>query len=115
MRKFRIVKMIVIGAIAITAFAYVVMLLWNGLIPALFHGPIISFGQAIGLLILAKVFFGGFRSCGGKHHWRARMQEKMNAMTPEEREKFREQWRKRCGRFGSWDQQAPDASETKAD
>ena len=116
MRKFWILKMIVIGLITITVFSYVVMLLWNGLVPELFHGPVISFRQALGLLILAKFIFGGMRP-GWRHNgwrrqqWRERMQEKMNAMTPEEREKFREQWQRRCGRFGRWNQ-APDPSET---
>ncbi len=106
MRKFWIVKVIVIGAIAVFGFGYAVMLLWNGLIPDLFKGPMISFPQAIGLLVLSKILFKGFGCHGGgrwRHsQWRERMQEKMNAMTPEEKEKFREQWRRRCGKFSRW-------------
>jgi len=86
---------------------FIVMLLWNGLIPELFKGPVISFPQALGLLVLSKILFHGFgwRKNHWRHHdWRKRMQERMNAMTPEERDRFRSQWKQRCGRFGSWDE-----------
>jgi hypothetical protein len=105
MKKFWILKVVVIAAIAILGFGAAVMLLWNALIPVLFGGPVITFLQAIGLLVLSKIFLKGFGCKGhrwGHHQWRERMQERMSAMTPEEREKFREQWRKRCGRFGKW-------------
>ena len=100
MRKFRIAKFILLASLAITAFTYAVMFLWNALIPELFHGPVITFLQALGLLVLSKILFKGFGWHGG--HWRngrwsERMQERMNAMTPEEREKFREKWSRRCG------------------
>jgi len=117
MRKFWIIKVILIGAIAIFGFSYLVMMLWNGLVPELFKGPFITWPQALGLLVLSKILFGGFRRHGNHHwkhrQWRERMQEKMNSMTPEEREKFREQWRKRCGRFGKWNDSFP-AEEPKA-
>src|ERR1041384_652955 len=110
MRKFWIVKAILFVALAITVFSYLVMSLWNWLVPDLFHGPIITWGQAIGLLILSKLLFGGFKKggwCGGRggwHHrreyWKERMEARMAGMTPEEKEKFREQMRKRCG--GWW-------------
>lgn len=96
------IKMIVFVPLALLLFGYVVMKLWNALIPELFHGPVLNFYQAIGLLILSKLFFGGLgggmrhRGCGGKRcggkghsHWRQRMEEKMSKMTPEEREKFK--------------------------
>ncbi|MBK6526662.1 MAG: hypothetical protein IPG07_14625 [Crocinitomicaceae bacterium] len=42
--------------IAMTA---VVMLLWNWLMPTLFGLTIITFWQALGILILSKILFGG--------------------------------------------------------
>jgi len=117
MRKFWIIKVVLIAAIAIFSFSYLVMFLWNGLIPELFKGPVINFPQALGLLILSKILFRGMGWHGQhqwKHNrWRERMQEKMNAMTPEEREKFRAQWSKRCGGFGRWNDSFP-TSEQKA-
>ena len=92
-----IFKMIVGGALMIAAFTAVVMWLWNMLIPELFHGPFISFWQALGLLVLSKILFKGghgFRGrkgCGN-NHWREHW-EKMN---PEDRDKMKEQWKQRC-------------------
>ena len=112
MRKFWFIKVIVIGAVAIVGFGYLVMLLWNGLIPELFKGPVISFPQALGLLILSKILLHGMGSRGRQHwrhnQWRERMHEKMNAMSPEEKEKFREQWKNRCGGFGRWKNPFPE-------
>lgn len=78
------------------------------------HGPVeladavlfalhrINFWQALGLLVLGKILFGGFRGPRGPHmHWRGRMMERWEKMTPEEREKFREGMKGRCGPFGA--------------
>jgi hypothetical protein len=76
----------------------VVMSLWNWLAPDLFGWHPISFGQALGLLVLCRLLIGGFRGRGGWHsHWRARLAERLEAMTPEEREKFRAGMHARCG------------------
>ena len=74
---FRFIKGFVFFIVFAFLFRFISMSLWNALIPDLFHGPIISYWQAIGLLLLSKIFFGGFRGghhhhgrCGGKHrHW----------------------------------------------
>ena len=71
----------------------VVMLLWNVLIPSLFSGPVLSFWQAAGLLILSRILFGGLRGHGG-HGWRNRWRERWHRMTPEERERFRDGYRR---------------------
>ncbi len=65
---------------------YVVMLLWNWLIPVIFGWKAIGFVQAIGLLLLSRILFGGFHGrCGHGHRY---MAARLEAMTPEEREKF---------------------------
>lgn len=80
---------------------FVVMQLWNWLLPGLFGWHTIGFWQAVGLLLLCKILFGGFRHRHGPpRHWRRRMLERWEQMTPEEREKFRESMRGRCGGFG---------------
>ena len=109
MRKFWFLKAMVFGILAVTIFTFAVMFLWNWLIPDLFKGPFITYPQALGLLVLSKILFHGFGCRGGhwkRHQWKERMHEKMNSMSPEEREKFREQWQKRCGRFGKWEEPA---------
>ncbi len=79
-------------------FSFVIMRLWNWLMPALFGLHVISFWQAVGVLVLSKILFGGFRPrFGPGMQWRRRMMERWEQMTPEEREKFREGFRGRCG------------------
>jgi hypothetical protein len=103
---YKIPLFVVLGAALLLGVGYVTMLLWNVLIPALFHGPMLTFWQTIGLLILLKILLHGFgchrfgrNGWHGRHynHWKKRFEEKMATMTPEEREKFKEEWRQHCG------------------
>ncbi len=69
----------------------VVMLLWNWLLPPLFGWQQITFWQALGILALSRILFGGFGMRGGPRHKIHRsMTERWEHMTPEEREKFRQ-------------------------
>lgn len=79
----------------------VVRLLWNWLAPALFGWRQINFWQAVGLLALCRILFGGhggrgFRGPGP----RLKMGRRWQNMTPEERERFRDRWRAHCGPSG---------------
>ena len=82
-------------------FGMLVMYLWNFTLPQIFNVPPISFWQALGLLLLSKLLFGGF--AGG---WRRRNKcnknigEKLSPMSREEMENFKNEWRIRCGREG---------------
>lgn len=103
----KLLWMIPAGIVGITLFVFIggqiVMRLWNWLLPSLFHWPQITFWEALGLLILCRILFGGFHGHGGGPGWRAqrRMQqrtiERWESMTPEERERFRQGLRARCG------------------
>ena len=95
-------KFALFAALAVAVLNFVVMSLWNWLMPALFRLHQIGFWQALGLLILSQILFGGFRGPRSPHiRWRGRMMERLQQMTPEKREKFREGMRGRCGAFGS--------------
>jgi hypothetical protein len=86
--------------IAVLAFGAVVMALWNAILPQVTNVKSISYPQALGILLLSKILFGGFRGGWGGHYRRGRwmeMQQKMASMTPEEREKFKSEWKNRCG------------------
>lgn len=106
-RFLRVSKFLLFGLAFLTIVGYVVMRLWNWLTPALFGWHVITFWQALGVLILSKILFGGFR--GGPRrggplrgwYWRRRMIERWDKMTPEERDKFRETMRRGCGPFTS--------------
>jgi hypothetical protein len=98
----RVLKVLLIVLLAATVFSFAVMWLWNWLMPVIFGLHAISFWQALGLLVLSKILFGGFH---GRHgfggNWRMRWIERWEQMTPEEREKFRAGMRGGCGPFGS--------------
>ena len=65
-----------------------VMLLWNWVMPPILPGAAeISFWRALGLLVLCRILFGGFRGHHGWHEKKRRMRERWQAMTPEERER----------------------------
>jgi len=53
--------MALIGMLAVTLFTFVVMNLWNWLVPAIFGWQSVNFWQALGLLLLSRILFGGFR------------------------------------------------------
>ena len=90
---------ILIAIIAVAVFGFLVKGLWNWLMPVLFGLHAITFWQAIGLLVLAKLLFGGFRGGpGANKHWRSRMKEKWAQMTPEEREKLAHGMQRHWGR-----------------
>ncbi len=107
---FVIVPVVMAGAFFV--FGYVVMHLWNWLAAAVFGWRLISFWQAVGILLLARILFGrlpGVHGPGG--YWRGRMMERWEKMTPEEREKFRQGMRGRCGHG---EMPPPPATEQKA-
>ena len=78
----------------------IVLRLWNWLLPPLFGWRQITFWQALGMLALCRILFGGFGFHGSvRSHVRRRMAERWEQMTPEEREKFRHGFREHCGPF----------------
>ncbi len=82
--KFWKIGLFIIAGIALLG--YVVMLLWNWLMPALFEGAHgIGYLQALGILVLSKILFGGLRGHGCPGRWR---HHRWHHMSPEEREKF---------------------------
>jgi hypothetical protein len=82
-------------------FGEAVMHLWNWLLPTLFGWRAITFWQGLGLLVLCRILFGSFGGHGShRQGFRRHMHERWERMTPEEREKFRQGMRHRCGGFG---------------
>jgi hypothetical protein len=93
---YKVPGIIAIALVAVALFGTVVQHLWNWLVPAIVGGHAINFWQAVGILVLSKILFGGFHGRGGQH-WRHRMAERWEKMSPEERERFSRGMRGRCG------------------
>jgi len=107
-RLISIAPLAILGMVVFVAIGgEVVMHLWNWLLPPLFGWRQITFWQAVGMLALCRILFGGFGHHGfHRSNFRRRLAERWEHMTPEERERFRQSWRGRCG-FG------PSTSESK--
>ena len=105
----RTLKLILIAPLAILGILLfiaiggeIVLHLWNWLLPPLFGWHQITFWQALGLLALCRILFGGWGGHGsGRSHFRGRMRDRMakrwEHMTPEERERFRQRMGERFG------------------
>ncbi len=93
----RVLGFALLAVLIVAAASAVVMLLWNWLLPSIAGWRAIGFWEAVGLLVLARILFGGLRGRGHWHRRHHRMHERWAHMTPEEREKFREGMRARCG------------------
>jgi hypothetical protein len=85
---------ILFGVAIVAGFSAITMLLWNWLAPSLFGWTAISFWQALGLLALSRILFGGFGSgdrrmfAVGRGFHKNPIRERWMKMTPEEREEF---------------------------
>jgi hypothetical protein len=118
-RKWKLIFIAPAAILGILLFVFIggeiVKYLWNWLLPPLFGWRQITFWQAFGLLALCRILFGGHGWHGsGRSNFRRRMEERVaermaersEHMSPEERERFRQGMRGRCG-FG------PSTSESK--
>ncbi len=92
----------IIGLAFVAAAGYAVMFLWNAILPEVITSVgKVTFWQAVGIFALSRILFGGFKGHGGagwqeKRGWGWR--QKMSNMTEEEREKFKAEWKQKCGR-----------------
>ncbi|QGZ42970.1 hypothetical protein GO485_06910 [Pseudoduganella flava] len=83
------VRIVVVIAVLV-AVVWLVMMLWNWLMPALFDGArTIDYWHALGLLVLCKILFGG-------GHGRWREHRRWHHMSAAEREEFGRRFRGRC-------------------
>lgn len=87
------------GIAMVFAVSGIVMWLWNCLLPEIIGVKAITFWQAMGILVLSKILFGGFGGKGfHKDKFRRLKEERMSGMSPEEKERFKEIWKQRCER-----------------
>ena len=96
-----------------------VKFLWNAILPSLLNINTISYWQAVGLLVLCRILLGNFggRMNSSRHRWQGKWEpnssdseseneffkgppwrRKWMNMSDEDRVKFKEEMRRRCGR-----------------
>jgi hypothetical protein len=99
-KVFRVLRFAAFGLLAVAIFGFLLMSLWNWLIPSLTGWHTLGFVQALGLLALCRILFGGF---GGR--WRHAGGRGWSRLSPEERERFRARFQGRCGWRGASEDQ----------
>ncbi len=99
-------KFALLAVVFVSVAGAVVMWLWNALVPDIFGASEITWVQALGLLVLARLLLGGrgLGGPGGRRRWRGHWERKLAKMSPEERER----WKAERGRYcdGGAEQQA---------
>ena len=96
-RRFLFIPIFITGLFVISG---IVMLLWNAVLPNISGLSPLNYWQAMGVLVLSRILFSGFRF--GAHHghrppfMHPSFRDKLMNMSDEEREQFRNQWRQRC-------------------
>jgi len=93
--KFRFTGILMMLAAA-AVFGAAVMLLWNALLPQIFALPQIGYLQAVGLLVLTRLLFGGLGGWHGGRKGRGeghlfhgnKLREKWMNMSEDERKEF---------------------------
>lgn len=96
-RRFKEKKPLIVLFIIAMFFAAgaVVMLLWNAILPDVVNVKPLNYWQALGILVLSKILFGGFgpgrhkRPPFGRHD----LNRSTDRLTEEEKQKLRDAWR----------------------
>jgi hypothetical protein len=93
-KRFYFIPIFILAALAVLS--GIVMLLWNGIVTNVLAVKRITYGQAAGLFILCKILFTSFRpGSGGFRHGGPGWRRKLMNLSPEEREKFKQEWQQR--------------------
>ena len=102
---FKAAKIALLAVVFVSVAGAVVMWLWNALVPEIFGASEISWVQALGLLVLARLLVGGrgHGRPGGRRRWRD-WEQKLASMSPEELERWKAERGRTCA--GGTEQQA---------
>ncbi|MEO1514813.1 MAG: hypothetical protein AAFV95_07365 [Bacteroidota bacterium] len=94
--KFAFYALVAIGFVLLVG--GIVYFLWNAILPDLVGVRAIRYWEAVGLLVLFRILFGGFRSGALRNKYKRgkAWKEKWRHMSDEERAQMKERWRERC-------------------
>ena len=94
----KILFMVLVFAAIAGALSALVMVLWNAILPDTIGVKPLNFWKAAGLLLLAKILFGGLGKLfgGPKYKKRQEWRKKWMKMSPEERKEARKRWKEHC-------------------
>ena len=94
-KKKPLIAVFVIAGMALLI--YVVMMLWNAILPDVLGVTTITYWQALGIFVLSKILFGGFKGGPSRHRkFRNKFGNKFTNMTDEEKATFKEEWKEKC-------------------
>ncbi|MCU0453366.1 MAG: hypothetical protein MUE68_06880 [Bacteroidetes bacterium] len=89
--------------VTILALGGVVMVLWNAVVPDVSGAPPLTYWQGVALLLLTQILLRGvgrwraYQHPSSRDQWKHKFEEKLASMAPEERERFKAEWDRRCG------------------
>jgi len=102
----KVLFFIMVAAAFLLIVGWIVQLLWNAIVPDITGFKKITYWQAVGLLALCKILFGGFGGRGKKrwakkknrwkNKWDSKWSEKWQNMSEEDRAKMKARWKDRC-------------------
>lgn len=103
-KKRKILCLVFIIPLMILALGGVVMFLWNMILPEVLGVQEVNFWQALGILILSKILFGGIHNrIGGKmQRWKEQnghCRGPLDGYTEAEKEMFKEKFKEKFPNF----------------
>ena len=88
--KWRFILIPIGIVVFLTLISFIVMMLWNNLLPDIINVKPINFYQALGIFILCKILFGFGKGGGGM-----KMKNKCTNYSQEQKEMFRSEMKER--------------------
>ncbi|MCK5132349.1 MAG: hypothetical protein KAR40_09395 [Candidatus Sabulitectum sp.] len=83
-KVFKVMGFVLLGIVGITAlaitFGFIVMWLWNALMPDIFNLPEIGYWQAVGLAVLSHIFFGSHNTFSNRGSRREKIRRKVKGI-----------------------------------
>lgn len=101
-RPLKFLAFLALAAVFLLVLGQVIMYLWNEILVKATGVKSLNFWEALGLFVLARILFGGFRFGQHRKDWKqkrkAKWKEKWINMNEDEKAAFQQKWKDRCGK-----------------